>query len=186
MITFNKKAAEELVDALKSAFVPMPGGQPAAGAGPMTAGMANPMDPAMGGVPPEGAPMDPAMGGMPPDGAPMDPAMGGMPPEAMMDPAMGGMPPGGEPPLPPELEALLAGGGEGAPGQISMSVPEFLELIRTLRGDAGAGAGVSAEGGEVAKPEKPKKVSTEELNSKLDALLAALGGGAPPPVAGGM
>ena len=63
------------------------------------AAMQPPMDPSMGGMPPQGAPMDPSMMG----GAPMDPSMmGGAP----MDPSMAGMaaPQGsGGGQLPPEI-----------------------------------------------------------------------------------
>jgi len=181
MKSFDKKAAQsasQWFETNKHAFVPMPGGQaePVAGASQMTAGMAAPMgDPAMGGMPPEGMPMDPAMGGMPPEGMP--PEAGGMP----VDPAAGGMPPEA---LPPELAALMGGGAEPAPGQISMSVPEFLDLIRVLKGgDAAAPAGEVAD--PVAGAEKPKpKASLQEVNQKLDALMAALGGGAPAPMPG--
>ena len=162
----------------KKAFVPMPGGaqQPVAGAGPMTEGMAAPMDPAMaGGAPPMDPAMmggDPAMGGMPPEGMPMDPAMGGMPPEGMpMDPAMMGAPPA---------------------GSVTMSVPELLQLIEVIKG--GGGSAAPAAPGEdpasMGEEVKPKKTSgTAAINEKLDALLGVLGmgGGAPPmdPAAGG-
>lgn len=93
----------------KSAIVPPPG-----------------MDPAAGGMPPGGAPpMDPAMaGGMPPGGAPpMDPAMGGMAPPPM-DPAMaGGMPPGG---MPLPADPMAAGGAAG--GQ-KMKPEQMMQML---------------------------------------------------------
>ena len=146
----------------KRAFVPMPGGAP--------------MDPAMGGAPMDpamgGAPMDPAMGGAPMDpamgGAPMDPAMGGAP----MDPAMGGAP------MDPAMMAALAGemGGEAAPaaGQITMSVPEFIDLVATLRGEPQPGR---------EEEEKPKaKATLSDLSQRLAALESALMPGATPPM----
>ena len=184
----------------KAAFVPMPGGQaePVAGAGPMTAGMTAPMggDPAaMGGMPPvdpaTGMPIDPNTG-MPIDpntGMPMDPAaMGGMPP---MDPAaMGGMPPmdpaamGGMPPMDP----AMMGGMPPPAGNITMSVPELLQLIEVIKGGGGGAAPADPLSGEGAPEDpsaKPKKTSgTAAINEKLDALLGALGmagGGAMPP-----
>lgn len=143
----------KLLSQIKRAFVPMPGGQhqPVAGASPMTAGMNAPVGP--GG----GPPMDP--GGMPP----MDP--GGMPP---MDP--GGMPPmdpGGMPPMDPGMmpppEEMLAG-GEPPPGQITMSVPEFIELVSILQG----GIAVKKD------KEDKEKQSAGSSDQKLDRLIGAL------------
>ncbi len=153
----NAMLAEVLKGFDKLAFVPMPGGQaePVAGASPMTAGMADPM-------------MDPSGGG----GMPMDPAAGGMP----MDPAAGGMPMGPEG-MPPELAGLM-GGGEPMPaeGQVTLTGPELIELIRVLQGG-------KSEGGEGLGSEKPKRKSgNAEVSEKLDAILAAIGGGAPAPV----
>ena len=114
-MALNRKLLKELqADFAKEAFVPMPGGDPGAGA---------PMDPAAGGMPPPGgdpaamggAPMDPAMGGAPMGGAPMDPAAGGMPP---MDPMAGGMPP----PAPPAPQQ----------GMISFTPDELLKFITKL------------------------------------------------------
>lgn len=141
----------------KAAFVPMPGGQaePVAGAGMATEAMGAPMgDPAMGGMP-----MDPAMAGGDPmaGGMPMDPSMGGMP----MDPAMGGMP----------MDPAMMGGAPMEPpvGQITMSVPEFIQLIQVLNGG-------KAEAGAGAEPGTPKrKGGTAEISEKLDLLLSAIG-----------
>jgi len=149
----------------KAAFVPMPGGQaePVAGSGPMTAGMAAPMG---------GAPMDPAAMG----GAPMDPAaMGGAP----IDPAAMG----GAPIDPAMLQALAGGGSTGS--TISMTIPEFIQLIQVIRGEGTANPDTA---------EKPKKTKSEGaqsapavdpiqgVNQKLDQILAMAGGGAQPPM----
>ena len=114
-MAINKYLLKQAQLRVKQAFMP-----------PEQAG-APPMDPSMGGAPPQGAPpMDPAMAGGAP---PMDPAMaGGAPP---MDPSMGGAPPmdpsmGGAPPDPTEqirsvvkdeMQRAMAeakGGGKGA------------------------------------------------------------------------
>ena len=164
----------DLLEEVKQAFVPMPGGQaePVAGAGMMTAAQVAPMGP------PPGAPMDPAMGGAPMDpaamgmdpaamgGAPMDPAaMGGMPP---MDPAAMGMDP-----------AMLAEavGGEAGPsdGTITMPVSQLLELIAVLT--SGQVAKANSEGGEGAEmAAKPKKPSSSQMLQEIHGMLT---GGAP-------
>lgn len=86
-------------------------------------------------VPPQGAPMpmDPAAGGMPPQGAPMPPQ--GAP--APMDPAMaGGMPPqGGQAPqLDPLLDQLLQVFGQMPPGAFSelvaMPTDQLVEMAK--------------------------------------------------------
>ena len=169
----------DLLEEVKKAFVPMPGGQaePVAGAGMMTAAQAAPMGP------PPGAPMDPAMGGAPMDpaamgGAPMDPAaMGGMPP---MDPAaMGGMPPM-DPAAMGMDPAMLAQavGGEAGPsdGTITMPVSQLLELIAVLTGGqvAKANSEGSGEGGEMGA--KPKKPSSNQMLQEIHGMLT---GGAP-------
>jgi hypothetical protein len=146
------KLNKELLAEVKKAFVPMPGGQaePVAGAGQMTAGLAGPMggDPAAAG------------GAMPPGG---DPAtMGGMPP---MDPSMLGMDPsmmGGMPPA----------------GSISMSVPEFIELIYAIRGEGGASTAQVGEEGKPAESEKkPAPGGKADISVKLDQILQAVQGG---------
>jgi len=169
-----------LLELVKEGFVPMPGGQaePVAGASQMTAGLAGPMQPP-GGMPPGGDPM--AAGGMPPGGDPM--AAGGAPP---MDPmAAGGMPP------------MDMGMGAPPGGQITLTVPEFIELIAVIKGDGGGAPPAEAP----AEPSKKPKAEGEaapaeavaapaaapspeqDLNGKLDQILAAVQGGgmgAPP------
>jgi hypothetical protein len=84
-----------------------------------------------------------------------------------MDPAMmGGMPPA---------------------GSISMSVPEFIELIYAIRGEGG-GAPAPAEGAEGKPPaeggeKKPASGGKADISAKLDQILQAVqggGGGMPP------
>ena len=179
-----------LLQIVKQGFVPMAGGgaEPVAGASDMTAAMAGPP---MGGGAAGGMPMDPAAagGGMPMDpsmmgGAPMDPSMMGAAPPT--DPSMGGMP--ADPAMmggPPPADPSMMGGGS----VMSITVPEFIELIRVIRGDkpsaeggapAEGGGQAGAGGGEAAAPKKPK-TSTADLSAKLDQILQALqGGGAAP------
>lgn len=160
MPKLNKKLLEEVRQLLnneKVAFVPMPGGDPAA-MDPAAMGGA-PMDPAMAG----GAPMDPAaVGGAPMDpaamgGAPMDPAMaGGMPP---MDPAaMGGMPPPTPTPAAPS-------------GMISMTSEELLKFIKQI-----VAICTNGKFGNDPKPTDggPVTDSNAQLNAKVDTVLSML------------
>lgn len=158
MPKFDTKLLEKVRTLLseKQAFVPMPGGDPAAMGG---APMPPPGDPAaMGGAPmppPGGAPMDPMVAG----GAPMDPmAAGGMPPPAPpMDPMAGGMPP-----APP------AGGS-----MITMSSDEFLKFVKQI-----VALCTSNKFGADPKPTDGGPVSDQQaaLNAKVDAILQAIQG----------
>ena len=192
MNTLNWKLLSEV----KSAFMAMPGGEPAAGGGMMTQAQAAPMggtpqmdpsmaggDPAAMGAPPMdpamaagGAPMDPAMAGGDPAAMGMDPAaMGGAP----MDPAMAGGAGGdpaaaGAPPMDPAAMAPPAPAG----GQITMTVPEFTQLLQTLMASggkpakapkaAGEGGAAAGGGGDMAG-----------VNQKLDQLITIIGGAMP-------
>ena len=177
------KLDRNLLQQVKRGFVPMPGGQgePVAGFSPMTSGMTNPM----GGDPSQG-------GGMPPvdpnTGMPMDPSMmggapGGMPPGG--DPSQGGgMPPGGDPSqgggMPPAPDPSMGGGMPPAPpsgSMISLTMPDLIELIKTLKGDGPGG--------------EPKKAGGKAgVEAKLDQILQMMGGApapapAPAPQGGG-
>ena len=163
------KLDRNLLNAVKKAFVAMPSGQPAAGAGMMTQAQASPM----GGTPQ----MDPAMMGGDPaamGGAPMDPAMAGGDPAAMggapMDPAAAG---GAMPPMDP----AMMGGGAPA-GQVTMSVQELIQLLQAMQGmggkvskpkaDANGGAAGGNGGNDIAA-----------LNAKIDQLMTVIGGAMP-------
>lgn len=128
-------------EAMKRAFVQMPGGMQQGG------------DPSMGGGDPSqgGAPMDPSMaGGMPPGG---DPSMsGGMP----MDPSMmGGMPPPGDPsmggaPMDPAMMAMMGG---QPPMGVDPATAGMLPGMPGAPADAGAGgAAAGAAGAGTAEP----------------------------------
>lgn len=135
-------------EALKKAFVEMPGGAPAGD--PAAAGA--PMDPAMA-----GAPMDPAAAG-----APMDPAMAGMDP-AMLAAMAGGAPMGvdpatagmlGMPPADPAAAgaggAMAGGAGAGTPEPtLTLTLSQLWDVVTKVLGLAkkiGAnGQGISAE-----------------------------------------
>ena len=156
-----EKAKADLLkraEALKRAFIEMPGGVPA---GDPAAGGA-PMDPAMaGGMPPPG---DPAAGGAPMDsaaagGAPMDPAMAGMDP-AMMAAMAGGAPMGVDPAtagmlggMPPDAGAggaIAGGAGAGTPEPtLTLTLSQLWDVVTKVLGLAkkiGAnGQGVAAE-----------------------------------------
>jgi hypothetical protein len=153
-----KKLDRNLLNLVKQAFVPQPGGAP--------------MDPAMaGGMPPPGmdpaamggAPMDPAMaGGMPPPG--MDPAMMGAPmPPPGMDPAMAGMVAA---PVPPPGEEAAGG------SMITMTTDEFMKFIKQL---VALIKGVDAD---KASSQAPCQASSDsnlaEVSAKLDALLGSM------------
>lgn len=155
-------------EALKQAFVQMPGGAPA---GDPAAGGA-PVDPAAG-----GAPMDPAMAG----GAPMDPAMAGMDPAAMgmppmgVDPATAGMLGGMPPPADPAAAAagaLAGGAGAGTPEPtLTLTLSQLWDVVTKVLGLAkkiGAnGQGVAPE----AAPAQPS-VNQDAIKS---AVIEALG-----------
>jgi len=161
-MALNTKLLDEVRGLLaeKTAFVPMPGGDPAAGGAPM--------DPAAGGMPPPGgdpaamggdpaamggAPMDPAAMG----GAPMDPAAGGMPP---MDPAaMGGMPPA---PAPAPQSGL-----------ISMTAEELLKFIKQI-----VAICTNGKFGNDPKPTDGGPVGDGQaaLNAKVDTIMQYLFG----------
>ena len=165
MAEFDWKRLEEAkrdlikrAEALKKAFVEMPGGAPAGD--PAAAGA--PMDPAAA-----GAPMDPAMAGAPMDpaaaGAPMDPAMAGMDPAMLaamaggapmgVDPATAGML-GGMPPADPAAAgaggAMAGGAGAGTPEPtLTLTLSQLWDVVTKVLGLAkkiGAnGQGISAE-----------------------------------------
>lgn len=180
-----KKDLLKRAEAMKKAFIEMPGGAPAgAPAGDPAAGGA-PMDPAAaGGMPPEmagGAPMDPAMAG----GAPMDPAAaGGMPPG--MDPAMmaamGGMPPMGVDPatagmlggMPPDagVGAAAAGASAAPEPTITVTLSQLWDIVNKMLGLAKK---IGANGQGVA-PEAPAQqaggVSQDAIKA---AVIEALG-----------
>ena len=196
----------ELLESVKRAFIPIPGGTDPSTGGPPGGADPNAMppqgmppgDPSMGGgMPPGGAPpMDPSMGGMPPGGAPpMDPSMGGgMPPGG--DPNAGGAPPmdpaaGGDPTAQlasAGIDPAMMGGGGG--GTISISEQGLLQLISLLTGKGGpsgdpamGGAEKGTEGGAAGGgAPKPKKASTDDIMNALNNLTSQLGGGgaAPP------
>jgi hypothetical protein len=167
-----KKLDRNLLNLVKQAFVPQPGGAP--------------MDPAMaGGMPPPGmdpaamggAPMDPAMaGGMPPPG--MDPAMMGAPmPPPGMDPAMMGAPmppPGMDPAMAGMVAAPVPPPGEEAAGgsMITMTTDEFMKFIKQL---VALIKGVDAD---KASSQAPCQASSDsnlaEVSAKLDALLGSM------------
>jgi hypothetical protein len=67
------------------------------------------------------------------------------------------------------------------PGQITMSVPEFIQIIAALKGGGGGGEPKAEGGGDgAAAPAKPKKPSKEEaIHQKLDAIMQQVGGQAP-------
>lgn len=130
-------------EALKKAFVQMPGGQPA---GDPAAGGA-PADPAAG-----GAPIDPSMAGVDPaaiaGGAPIDPAMAGMDPAMMaamaggapmgVDPATAGML-GGMPPPDPAASgaagAMAGGAGAGTPEPtLTLSLSQLWDVVTKVLG----------------------------------------------------
>jgi len=154
----NQKLFEEVKGLLsKSAFVPMPGGDPGMGGDPAAGGTPPPGDPAVMG----GAPMDPAMAG----GAPMDPAAGGAP----MDPMAGGMPPadpmaGGMPPPPAPAPSS---------GMINMTVDEFMKFIKQI-----VALCTSGKFGNDPKPTDGGPVSDAQaaMNAKIDAILQAIQG----------
>ena len=153
-------------EALKKAFMEMPGGMPPPG------------DPAAG-----GAPMDPAAAGaMPPGGDPaaagMDPAMmaamGGMPPMGV-DPATAGML-GGMPPADPAAAgaagAMAGGAGAGTPEPtLTLTLSQLWDVVTKVLGLAkkiGAnGQGVAAEA-----PSQPAGVNQDAIKA---AVIEALG-----------
>jgi hypothetical protein len=161
---------------LKSAFQPMPGGQP-------------PADPNAGGAPAGAPPADPSMAGGAPGGAPpMDPSMmGGAPGGMPMDPSMmgGGM-------MPPGM-AMGAGGPPPATvGQLSVTdfqtiMTDMLTsvLSQIMGGGAPADAGLGAPP-EVAPQDNKRTISNTEISEKLDALMSAIGGGAAPDAGAGV
>lgn len=171
-------------EALKKAFMEMPGGMPPPG-DPAAGGA--PMDPAAaGGMPPEmagGAPMDPAAAGaMPPGGDPaaagVDPAMmaamGGMPPMGV-DPAtaglLGGMPPA-DPAAAGAAGAMAGGAGAGTPEPtLTLTLSQLWDVVTKVLGLAkkiGAnGQGVAAEA-----PSQPAGVNQDAIKS---AVIEALG-----------
>lgn len=146
-----------------------------------------PMDPASGGMPPEGAPPpgDPAAGGMPPPGDPAagmpppgDPAAAGMPP---MDPSMtGGMPPMDPAAMgaPPPMDDPAAGGdvspsGEPymkiTPTQLSKLFKQFAEVFKSVLGIQGQpGAAPAAQPAQAPSVDDAKLT---EILAKLDAIM---------------
>ena len=170
-------------EALKNAFVQMPGGQPAGDSG---AGGA-PVDPAAGGMP-----SDPAMAGGDPSamagGAPVDPSMAGVDPAAMAAMA-GGMPPmgvdaatagmlGGMPPVDPAAAgaagAVAGGAGAGTPEPtLTLSLSQLWDVVKkvlALAKTVGAnGQGVPAEG---AAPAQPAGMNQDAIKA---AVIEALG-----------
>ncbi len=149
------KLNRDLLTLVKQGFVPQPGGaaEPAAGAGPMTAGMAAPMDPGMGGMPPDPG-MDPGMGGMP-----MDPGMGGGMPPPGLDPAMAGMMGGGMPPPPP-------GGEMSGSSTLTLTVDDLIKLFKVFQKNSGPG---------VAEPVAPAPQSGGQ-DPRLDQIINMLQG----------
>ena len=152
----------KLYELVKSAFMPMPGQPPVAGAGPMTDGMASPM----GGDPGMAPPMDPAMAGG--DPGMMDPAMAGGDP-GMMDPAM--------------LGQMLEQGGGAVGVQITMGVDDLVKLVQgiaaaikppkqpqTATDDAGAADPAMAD---------PAMAGAPPMDPAMAGMPAA--GGMPPP-----
>ena len=187
-----KKSLLKRAEALKKAFVQMPGGQPA---GDPAAGGMPPGDPAAGGAPmdPAMAGIDPAMaGGMPPPGdpaaggAPMDPAMAGMDP-AMLAAMAGGVPPtgvdpatagmlGGMPPVDPAAAgaggAMAGGAGAGTPEPtLTLTLSQLWDVVTKVLGLAkkiGAnGQGVAAEA-----PSQPQGINQDAIKA---AVIEALG-----------
>lgn len=165
-------------EALKQAFIQMPGGaqagDPAAGGAPVdpAAGGA-PMDPAMAG----GAPMDPAMAG----GAPMDPAMAGMDPAAMgmppmgVDPATAGMLGGMPPPADPAAAAagaLAGGAAAGTPEPtLTLTLSQLWDVVTKVLGLAKK---IGANGQGVA-PEAAPAPSGVNQDAIKAAVIEALG-----------
>lgn len=154
-----RKLDHKLLQLVKQSFVPSGQSQaePVAGAGPMTAGLANPVggDPAAMG-------MDPAMAGMDPAAMGMDPAMMGMDPAAMgMDPAMMGAAGAMPPPAP-------------AAGTITLSVPELIQLVQAFNGAGGSKKPKMKE--EQAPVEGAGNSSDAKLDRVIQLLEGALGG----------
>lgn len=160
---------DDLKRLLKVAFVPMPGGQgePVAGAGMMTAGVASG---GMGGDPAAMPPGDPGM--MPPG----DPGM--MPPG---DPAA--MPPGGDPmAMPPPGGDPMAGmPPEGMPpeGDPGMMPPDDGGLVQ-LTGNQLINLIAALKDGPTSKKPASKEASGGsggDVAAKLDRILAHIEGG---------
>lgn len=170
-------------EALKQAFIQMPGGAPA---GDPAAGGA-PVDPAAG-----GAPMDPAMaGGMPPPGdpaaggAPMDPAMAGMDPAMLasmggvppmgVDPATAGMLGGVPPPADPAAAAagaLAGGAGAGTPEPtLTLTLSQLWDVVTKVLGLAKK---IGANGQGVA-PEAASAQPSVNQDAIKSAVIEALG-----------
>jgi len=162
----------------KTAFQPMPGGQP-----PMDPNAQPPMGGAPGGMPPQGGqpPMDPSqMGGAP----------GGMPPPGMDPSMMGGMPGGMGMPMDPSMMAQAATIGSLSITDFQAVMTDMLtnilqqivpSLIDEIKAASGAGAVPAAAGVDpsgIAPQDDSRGISNTEISQKLDALLSLLGEGA--------
>lgn len=180
-------------EALKRAFVQMPGGAPAGGqADPSMAG-GTPVDPSMaGGMPIDpamagGAPMDPSMAG----GMPMDPSMAGMDPSMLaamaggapmgVDPATAGML-GGMPPADTSAAgaagALAGGAAAGTPEPtLTLTLSQLWDVVTKVLGLAkkiGAnGQGVSADGAPTTQSSQPA-ISQDAIKSAVIEALGAM------------
>jgi hypothetical protein len=168
-----EKLDRDLLSQVKRGFVQMPaeaGPGPVAGGGILTQAQAAPMggDPSQQGAPAGGMPMDPSMAG----GAPIGPNMAGGAPAA--DPSqMSGAPAdvGGGGGIPPELMAALSGAGAGggsSTSQITMTVPDLIQLIQALQ----AGGGSKPK----SKPAGESGGAAGGSDAKLDQILQILGG----------
>lgn len=130
------KARENLIkraEAVKKAFMEMPGGMPAG-------------DPAAG-----GAPTDPAAGGMPPEMA------GAMPPGASGDPTAAGMPPGMDPAMLAAMAGVAPMGVDPATAGMLGGMPP-----PPAGPDAGAGGAVAGAAG-AGTPEPTITVTLSQL-----------------------
>ena len=157
-----QKRAQSLLN--KTAFQPMPGGQP-----PMDPNAQPPMDPSqMGGQPP----MDPSqMGGAPG----MDPSM------------MGGMPGGMGMPMDPSMMVQTATIGSLSITDFQAVMTDMLTnilqqivpaLIDEIKGAGAAPVGATPDPSEIAPQDDSRGISNSEIAQKLDALIAVMSGGA--------
>ena len=175
-------------EALKRAFVQMPGGAqggepPAGDAGAVPPGM----DPAMAGMagamPPDPSGMDPMAGGLPPGADPAAlAAMAGAVPPMGVDPAMAGMvgAPGvpGAPGMDPAAGAggaIAGAAGAGAPEPtLTLTLSQLWDVVTKVLGLAkriGAnGQGVAAEG---AAPQPP--ASQDAIKAAVIEALGSMG-----------
>lgn len=161
-------------EALKKAFMEMPGGAPAGGMPPEAAGV----PPEMAGAMPPGG--DPAAAGIPSETA-------GMPPEALaalaggapmgVDPATAGML-GGMPPATPADPAAAAGGavagagGAGTPEPtITITLSQLWEVVKKVLGLAKQ---IGANGQGVAPDGTPAAPAAPAAPAGQDAIKAAV------------